>query len=1060
LIKNTIFTQLSYRIIHIMHSFIKLLIAFFSLLVFTITTIANAQFSLPDTIIVCGSDPVDIVMEYGISTSNILADIDTANFTTVSLANDKFSPKINIGFNFEFYGMDYSQVVMSSNNFLSFNTEYHHAFTPLIIDIALPNSSNTISANKVKNAILAPWHDVDPSQGGTLDYAMIGTSPNRIFIARWMDVPHYNCVDLTSCTAIFLYENGDVVETHIAAKPTCTTWNTGQAIHALQNDSGTVAEIVTDPYTNLERNYPNSWTTGLEGVRFTPDGTNDYTHAFIDFIPFVPVSDINWTDALGDSIGLGDSISWDPDDSYNDVDIIYIESSLCSTDLLDSVVIISNPSAAIIGPVNPLCISSEDSLTINISYMDSILWSTGETSESIGITYEGIYSIQFFIDSCTYYDTINITSIDTNLLDFGPDLTICFGDTLILNAGQDSASYTWQDGSTDSLFYITESGVYSVESHVNNCFYYDTIQITVNDIPVVDLGPDSLLCDGESIILDAYVDSASYIWQDGSTNSNYIVSQAGTYTVSLNINGCISSDTIEISYSPIPIIDLGPDLTICEGDTVFLIASFPNAAYVWQDGSTDSILTVTTSGSYSVDLFLNGCPFSDSVQITVYEFPSFSLGNDTSICEGESLTLDLSAINGTFIWQDGNTNSIYTLDQAGSYNVAINNNGCISYDTIHITINPTPFIELGEEIALCEGESIVLDANFSGANYIWNNGNTSSSIMVDSTGLYSVTLSLNGCEYTDDVQVTVQPIPEISLPENHLICEGDHYAIDASYPDSNANYTWMNGSTNPQLDPAHEGLNTVIIELNGCYFTDSIYVEVAPIPEVNIEDSTICAGDACLFNATTTGAISYLWQDGSQSATYLANQEGWYIVQVENDNCYNIDSAYLTLKTEPVIGLPVDTFLCEGEELLFNFEDENNSYIWQDSISSSSFTILQGGIYSLSITNECGTSDFMMKVIPIDCSCSLYIPNAFSPGNGGINETFEVFPDCELTYFSMKIFNRWGQQVFESKELENEWDGTGNDDLHPQDVYVYLLEYSFDQNRTVNVKNGIITLLR
>ncbi len=1320
-----------------MYSFVKHITRHLFFLVFLITSASiRAQFFLPDTIIVCGSDSMDIEMGYGISTSNILTDIDSATFTTVSLANDKFSPKINIGFSFEFYGIDYTKVVMSSNSFLSFNEEYHHAFTPLIIDIALPNSSNTISANKVKNAILAPWHDIDPSQGGILDYTTIGTSPDRIFIARWMDVPHFTCTDLTSCTAIFLYENGDFVETHIAAKPTCTIWNTGQAIHALQNDSGTVAEIVTDPYNNLPRDYPNSWTTGIEGVRFTPEGSNDYTHDFIDFIPFVPVSDIIWTDGLGDTIGIGDSINWNPDGSTNDIDIIYIETNTCSTDLMDSIVIISDPSLAIIGPLNALCITADDSLSINISYADSVLWNTGETSESIGTLTEGLYSIQVFIDSCTFYDTINIQSLDTNLLalgpdisicigdtvlldasysngiytwqngstdsiyyvtesglysvnlevdgcffsdsiqitvndypivdlgpdsllcdgntiildayidgatytwqngstgsnyivtlegtytvtvdlngctstdtveisyspipiiDLGPNLTICEGDTVILNASFPNASYIWQDGSTDSIYYVTESGLYIVNLQVNDCYYSDSILITVNNYPIVDLGPDSLLCDGNTIILDAYIDGATYIWQDGSTNSNYIVSQEGTYTVTVDLNGCTSTDTVEIGYSPIPIIDLGPNLTICEGDTVILNASFPNASYTWQDGSTDSIYYVTQSGLYSVnlqvndcyysdsilitvntypivdlgpdsllcdgntiildayvdgatytwqngstnsnylvslegtysvtvdlngcistdtveisyspipiidlgpnlnicegdtailnasfpnaiytwqdgstdsiflasatgtylvDLYLNGCTFSDSITITVDEYPSFTLGNDTSICEEDFLTLDISSINGTYLWQDSTTSSIYIVNQTGTYSVEINNNGCISYDTIEVLILPLPIVELGEDISLCDGDSIVLDATYPGADYLWNTGSTDATITVDSSGVYSVTLNLNGCVYTNDIQITVHPIPEIYLIENHIICEGENYSIDASYPDTNANYLWMDGSTNSYLDPALEGLNSVTIELNGCYFTDSLFLEIAPIPEVNIEDTTICEGETYLFDATTAGGTAYQWQDGSQSPTFSANEEGWYIVEVENENCYTIDSAYLTLNTTPQNFLPKDTLMCEGDELVFNFENTKHTYLWQDSISSSSFIIDKEGYYSLSITNECGTSDFIMHVISEDCSCVMYIPNAFSPGNGGINESFKLFPDCELTYFSMKIFNRWGQRVFESKDVENEWDGTLRGGILAQDVYVYKLEYSFEEDRSVYVKNGTITLLK
>jgi len=561
-------------------------------------------------------------------------------------------------------------------------------------------------------------------------------------------------------------------------------------------------------------------------------------------------------------------------------------------------------------------------------------------------------------------------------------------------------------------------------------------------------------------LLDAYQTGASYIWQDGSIGNSYVVSQAGIYYVSVEINGCISYDTIEISYSPIPIIDLGPDLNICQGDTVSLNAFFPNASYTWQDGTTDSLLIVTNTGNYTVDLNINQCTYSDSIQITVHDYPNFSLGNDTSICDGEILTLNLDTVFGNYLWQDGSSSSLYTINQSGIYSLIIDNNGCLSYDTIEVTVLPIPIINLGEEINICEGENTVLDAYFPGASYLWNTGNTNASITVDSSGLYSVIVNLNGCEYIDQVLVTVQALPIINLTDSLVLCEGEYYTIDASYPDTSANYLWMNGSTAPILNPAVEGLNIVTIELNGCYYTDSMFIEIVPIPIANIEDTVICQGESYLFNATTTGVTAYTWQDGSQSPTFLADEEGWYIVQVENDYCYSTDSAYLGIKTIPMIGLPEDTTLCEGETMHFDFINGDNSYVWQDSIIDSSFSLNEEGIYSLQITNECGSSEFTMRVYLEDCSCTLYIPNVFSPGNGGINETFEVFPDCELVYFSMKIFNRWGQQIFESKDVEDEWDGTLNGQPLPQDVYVYKFEYSFDQERGYGSKIATVTLLR
>jgi len=913
----------------------------------------EAQFFLPDTIIVCDDGAVDIEMEYSVSTSNILTNIDNTSFTQVSLPNDKFSLQINLGFNFEFYGISYDKVVLCSNAFLSFNQEYHHAFAPYTIDIALPNSSNTISANKVKNAVLAPWHDIDPSAGGTVDYAILGTAPDRVFVARWMDVPHVGCPELTSCSAIFLYENGNYVETHIAGKPTCDSWNMGQAIHGLQNDSGTVADLVNDPFNLLERNYPNTWVTGLEGVRFSPDGFGGYDYNFIDFIPFVPISDIIWSDVFGDSIGYGDSISWDPTESNNDVDIIYIESPLCSVDLLDSIVIISDPQAAIIGPPNPLCVTNEDSLTINISYADSVLWSTGETNESIGIPNDGDYSIQIFIDDCTYYDTINITSIDTNLLELGENQLFCQGDSSILDASVSGATaYLWSDGSTLATLTVYNTGTYTVDVTISGCLLTDSIQITAQSYSNFDFGEDQTICEGDTVLLDGYTDEATYLWSDSTTTSSKLVTGAGVYILSVDINGCTKTDTIEIFTIPRPFIDFGVDQTICQGDSVFLDAFNVGGgiSYLWHDGSTNSEFTATETGLYHV-LIDNGiCSYSDSIQITVSPIPVIELGNDTAICETDSVVLDAFYSGATYLWQDGSTNATYSVTTTGEYSVLVTAGICTYTDTIYITVHPNPIIELGNDTTICDDQSVLLDATYPGiTGYLWQDGSTDAQLSVTESGLYHVTLSNNNCYFSDSIQITVTPVPIIELGNDTAICETDILILDSDFP--GATFLWQDGSTNSNYAVTETGEYSVLVTAGICTYTDTIYVTVFPNPVIELgNDTTICDDQFVLLDATYPGITSYLWQDGSTDAQLNVTESGLYHVTLSNNNCYFSDSIQITVTPVPIIELGNDTAICETDILILDSDYPGATFLWQDGTTNSNYAVTETGEYSVLIT--------------------------------------------------------------------------------------------------------------
>ena len=219
-------------------------------------------------------------------------------------------------------------------------------------------------------------------------------------------------------------------------------------------------------------------------------------------------------------------------------------------------------------------------------------------------------------------------------IDFQSDIVICATD-FTLNAGSSENNYIWQDGSTSPDFLVTESGNYSVEI-TNICgSASDAIQIELQSLPNFDLGMDTVLCTGETLLFDVTTEGASYAWQDNSTNSNFEVTQSGIYSVVVNNLCGTVSDAITVDYDLAPDFDLGEDQQVCSGTTILLDGTSESGAYLWEDGQTSPTLEVSSTDLYILTVSTRCASVTDSVRIEFFDPPDFDLGLDQTLCEGE-----------------------------------------------------------------------------------------------------------------------------------------------------------------------------------------------------------------------------------------------------------------------------------------------------------------------------------------------------------------------------------------------------------------------------------------
>lgn len=668
-----------------------------------------------------------------------------------------------------------------------------------------------------------------------------------------------------------------------------------------------------------------------------------------------------------------------------------------------------------------------------------------------------------------------------------PDTLVCSGEPLEIAANASvSATYLWngpngfssdQAGFSLNNVASVDTGFYFVVTEFANCVQWrDSVYVglVALEIPQLNfLGNDTTLCLGQTLTVGKAYPCASYRWQDGSSDSTFQARNPGEYYVQIEIGGQIFSDTIRVGYYPLPQIELGNDTILCPGEMLELDATLSTASnYEWQDGSTSATLQVQTPGIYIAKVTdLCGNTTADTIDVSLFPIlSSINLGRDTTLCPGETLVLDASNLAAiSYLWQDGSTKPSFTINTAGIYAVELQDNcGNILSDSIEIQyFEVIESVSLGRDTTLCPGETLLLDvATDAAKSYRWQDGSTNSTFLVEQPGVYTIIIEDNcGNSATDEITINYYNVLQtIDLGADTSLCPGERLILNASDPAA-ITYLWQDGSAKSELTVDQPGIYSVTLSDNcGNVLSDSIeltYYQLITSIDLG-EDETLCVGQNRVLDATDVAAASYLWQDGSTSSTFTVQQPGIYSVVV-NDNCGNTvsDEVRIRFDNAPVAELGPDTVVCEGSVYLLNAKAQNvNFYYWQDGSVNHSFPVTAPGVYSVVVGNACGFNTTQVTIEFEYCGpCRTAVPNAFSPNADGVNDQFEIFSECNFTKFDLRIFDRWGIQVFASQNPADQWDGTFRGSALKNGVYIWRLVYQADDG-SAGTLSGDCTLLR
>lgn len=543
---------------------------------------------------------------------------------------------------------------------------------------------------------------------------------------------------------------------------------------------------------------------------------------------------------------------------------------------------------------------------------------------------------------------------------------------------------------------------------ISGCTTHDTVKISIGSfVYTLDAVPDTI-CAGDSAQLVFNGNGVSYTWTPSSVSSTnaqspYAFPTATTvyHVVATDSVGCGVADSLVINVRTHSPIVLGDDTVICPTDSVWLSPSGgPYTSFLWSTSETTTTISTGNQSQNSQNYFVrlnDGNCFYNSDTITVSKVIQSQIvvqpSGDTAVCLGDSIHLSGDGGYQSYLWSNGQTSQVVTIDVAGFYTyTAIDTNGCVlqAQDTAFVIAVQHPNAAIiANPTTICLGQTnAVLFVNAdSGIVHVWNPGNVfADTLVVSNAGRYYLFANNNGCSSLDSVDVAAVIPPVLDLGADQNLCSCDT-SVTLSSDVSASVYHWSTADSTQNISVTHQGnYSLTITDANGCYAKDSVYL-----------------GLHCL---TVDAFVA-----DPASAQVFGNQNA--VLDVNS----SYDTAFAYMWT-PGLYLIDSTF----EQVHVQRPQATTTY-W---------------VMVTDLANGCIAYDsVVLTVIPAGVPI---MPNAFSPNGDGHNDTYGPYISPALqgvyTIVSLTIYNRWGQLVYSSN---TPWDGTFNGVLQPADTYVYYI---------------------
>lgn len=750
-------------------------------------------------------------------------------------------------------------------------------------------------------------------------------------------------------------------------------------------------------------------------------------------------------------------------------------------------------------------------------------WSTGATSKSIENLTIGNYSVTVSDSFCSSSESFTITGKPLPIVTIEGNNTLCINTSSSLSAkvnnGNENITLLWEDGSSNAARNINpnQTTTYAVTiTDENGCKAIDEITVNVLD-PATDIGQDIEMCQGETVVLDAIVENATYQWSNGATTKNIEVNTSDTYFVTVSLgNNCTATDDLKVTVNPLPEVDAGNTSRLTCDTPIDTLSGKGSTGLAFdsqwtstdgniQSGETTFNPIVNSAGIYVLKITnnLTQCIATDQVIIIADNLPpTIDIGSNKTICIDETITVNVQCDNCTYLWEDGSTSSIRLKTPLNSttYSVtATDDKGCSTSDDVFIEVL-NPNFDLGENKVICNGQETTLMVNLPDATYQWNTGQTTPSIAVTEAGAYSVTLTLREqCPASDEIEVVVNPLPIANAGSlQKITCEFPQIALDANASSSSSQtfeYLWNseNGgnivSGNNTLMPIVDepGIYKLLVTNVNTQCQNSAMVEVTieeNIPrgaDINTTDlSCANSNDGQVEILRINGGFSpYTYSlDGiifQQEANFENLNPGIHQVIIKDKNTCELTLSELLIEepkplTVAIKGLEEVAIYADSElNLEANVQNAQGfvNYIWEgeklEENNEQEITVYPAypSIYILKIIDDQNCEAIDSLFVPV-IKFGAPQENILTPSiMDGMNDNL-VFPDIDddekYPHNEITIFNRWGQKVYHAKPYMNDWNGVSDTRENlPEGTYYYIFTLNVGEG---DILHGSILLLR
>ncbi len=749
----------------------------------------------------------------------------------------------------------------------------------------------------------------------------------------------------------------------------------------------------------------------------------------------------------------------------------------CTASATTAVTLSPMPPVPIIPVIRPVCSGNNLNLFVTDTAGATYNWTgpNGFTStlqnptiNNIPTSGEGRYTVTATYGGCTAPPAYVYCYVDsTPALPAIAALTapFCSNDTLFLTAsdstpgvryfweGPDTFSSTTQNPIIDSI-QTYNSGVYTVTATLGNCRSSNTVAVIVNQTPdMPTVMATTPVCAGNLLSLSATATPSTGNWYwtgpNGFTSNvefpaifGVTVAASGTYYVYEDASGCISpTATVTVVVNPSPTIPkISTNNPVCEGDTIQLRGNNDSTgvSYYWEGpgGFTSSLqnpdilnAASANAGIYTLTASIGPCSKQNQSLVTVNAAPPLLVTSNSPVCTRDTLKFLGTSSPGTrYSWTGPYSftaagsapfRAPAMLEYAGIYHVvATDINGCTSDTSLNISVNQTPLPPWVTWLTYCQYAYASPLIPIDGRNIQWYasaSGGTSTSVApIPSTtvpGVYFFYLSeiVSGCKSDiDSVQVIVYPKPNVTLTPNYTeICPHEVVVYTATDTGKFDTHRW--------------------------------------VPSFYLPDSTTLSNVS-----TPANSIKYL------------------LVTKNEFNCTDTQRAEIIVHPAAIVNIGAgDTVkLYPGQSLHFTPQSNGSAFTWLPNEGLDNNSILDptvqpalGVKYVVTATTNFGCTAQDSVYVDVQEQSVIGVPNAFTP-SGDYNKTFKINLSGIATLNHFRVFDRWGQLMFETKDINEGWDGSFSGKAQPFDVYIYDVQATVSGSGKIVNKTGNVTLIR